>query len=611
MDIETKDVGLIDKRGAGWATKQGFICGISIAWAEGSLYIPIQHPDTECFDGEQVLTWLNDHIKSGCRFVTQNGGYDWGWLQTYGVKIPEGKYLEDTQAAAVIVDENRVSYSLNNLLQWQGFPAKDEVLLREAAEAFGVSAKEGMWRLPAKYVGLYAERDATALLDLLPRFQEIHKREETEKAYRLEVDLIPCVLEMRRRGIRLDEPAAQQGRDRLYTLRDDIFAQLRDHLGFTIGIDEINSPKWLERVFEQHKIDFPRTEKTSQGSFTKDWMSKHEHWLPSLITKASKYHEAANKFFEGFLLNFASGGRLHAEIHSFRDDEGGTRSHRFSYSNPPLQQMPARDDLIAPLIRGCFLPEPGEWWASPDYSQQEYRLIVHFAALLNLEKSDDAVQKYKADPKTDYHSMVAEMTGLERKRAKDTNFAKAFGAGVGKFAAMIGKSQSEARAIYEQYDQELPFVSKLADKCKHRADTRGYITLIDGARCHFDAWEPTWREPGEAWTGPRSEEAAKELWKGRRLRRSFTHKAMNRLIQGSAARQTKMAMRACWNEGYVPLLQMHDEIPFSFVEEKDGLRVAQLMREVVPLEVPVAVDLEWGPNWGKAKHSWESKDDEK
>jgi DNA polymerase I-like protein with 3'-5' exonuclease and polymerase domains len=363
----------------------------------------------------------------------------------------------------------------------------------------------------------------------------------------------------------------------------------------------------MAQLFESEGLHFPRTEKTGQGSFTKDWMSKHEHWLPQLAFKASQAHDAADKFIETFLLSFHHNGRLHAEIHSFRDDTGGTRSHRFSYSNPPLQQMPARDSEISAMIRGCFLPEKDEYWASPDYSQQEYRLIVHFAALMNLSKVDDAVQQYINDPKTDYHSLVAEMTGLERKRAKDTNFAKAFGAGVGKFAAMIGKSIEEARAIYEQYDERLPFVSALSDRCKTAADTRGYIKLIDGARCHFDLWELSWREKGEEWQPPRTKDAAEAAWPGRRLRRSYTHKAMNRLIQGSAARQTKLAMRACWREGLVPLLQMHDELPFSCAREEDGLLAAEIMRDVVKLEVPVAVDLEWGPNWGMAKHTWEDE----
>jgi DNA polymerase I-like protein with 3'-5' exonuclease and polymerase domains len=611
IDLETRDDGLTADRGAGWAFGLGYICGVAAAWEGGSGYFPIRHPDTECFEEESVYQWIRDLCKSGTRFVTQNGGYDWGWLRWNGVPVPYSRFLEDTQAAAVIVDENRVSYALNNLLEWQGFPTKDEQLLREAAEAFGTDPKKGLWRLPARFVGPYATRDCTALLDLLPGFKAIHAKEGTEEAYRLEVDLIPCVLEMRRRGIRLDTAAAERAAAMLYERRDAMLAELRSHLGSgpIITMEQINSPKWLEAKFDQEKLSYPRTEKTEQGSFTKDWMAKSPHWMPTLIHKASKYHEAAHKFLEGFLLEFANQDRLHAEIHSFRNDDGGTRSHRFSYSNPPLQQMPARDGELAELIRGCFLPEEGEWWASPDYSQQEYRLIVHYAAMMDLPKADDAVQKYKDDPRTDYHSMVAEMTGLDRKPAKDTNFAKAFGAGIAKFAAMIGKSREEAAAIYEQYDRELPFVSKLSDRCKSAADSRGFIKLIDGARCHFDLWEPSWREPGEKWEGPRPKAMAEQKWQGRRLKRSFTHKAMNRLIQGSAARQTKAAMRACWNEGMVPLLQMHDELPFSFGNEQSGLRVVELMKEVIPLEVPVVVDLEWGKNWGKAKHTWEERDD--
>src|SRR5262249_29655743 len=132
-------------------------------------------------------------------------------------------------------------------------------------------------------------------------------------------------------------------------------------------------------------IVFPRTEK-GNPSFTagnSGWMPKHPHWLPQLIVKADKYNNAAVNFLETYILGHVVRGRVHAEIHPHRSDEGGTRSLRFSYSNPPLQLMPAHDEELAPLIRGVFLPEEGEIWAKPDISQQEFRFIVHYAARHN------------------------------------------------------------------------------------------------------------------------------------------------------------------------------------------------------------------------------------
>jgi DNA polymerase family A/CHC2 zinc finger len=273
--------------------------------------------------------------------------------------------------------------------------------------------------------------------------------------------------------------------------------------------------------------------------------------------------------------------------------------------------MTARDEELAPLIRGVFLPEEGEIWAEPDVSQQEFRLIVHYAAVHGLPKAKEAVERYRSDPDTDFHLMVADLTGLDRDLAKPVNFAKAFGAGERKFAAMIGKPVSEARAIYHRYDRELPFVSGLSALCRAAAARHGYLQLYDGARRHFDSWEAVGVPWGKG-TGPCSREEAERRtadpdhpWYRHRLRRAETHKAMNALIQGSAARHTKLWMRACWREGIVPLLQMHDSLDCSVTSPEQAERVAQLGREAVTLGVPIRVDLKFGANWGDAKHSWE------
>ena len=380
-----------------------------------------------------------------------------------------------------------------------------------------------------------------------------------------------------------------------------------------VDMAEIGSTKWLAETFDKHGIGYPRTEKGAP-SFTAGstgWMHKHPHWLPQLIVKADKAHNAAVKFLENYILGHAVNGRIHAEIHPHRSDAGGTRSLRFSYSDPPLQQMTAHDEELVPLIRGVFLPEEGEVWAKPDISQQEFRFIVHYAIKHSLRKAKEAADRYRADPDTDFHQLVADWTGIDRQSAKVANFAKAFGAGVRKFAAMIDKPEAEARALYTKYDRELPFVSQLSALCQNTATKQGYIELYDGARRHWDNWEA----PGVAWTkgmGPCSREEAERrvgdpnhAWHRRWIRRAETHKAMNALIQGSAARHTKLWMRACWREGIVPLLQMHDALDCSVASPELAECVAQLGRDAVTLEVPIQVDLKFGRTWGDAKHTWE------
>ena len=309
------------------------------------------------------------------------------------------------------------------------------------------------------------------------------------------------VQEMRRRGIRVDQSAAEQARDYCLQKRDGALTELSEQLGSPVSMAEIASKNWKARTFDAHHINYPRTEK-GNPSFKAGklgWMATHPHWLPQLIATASKYDHAGSTFLEGHILEHLIGGRIYAEINPHRSEEGGTRSFRFSYSNPPLQQMPSRDKELGPLIRSVFLPEEGEVWCKPDFSQQEFRFVVHHAVMRNLPGAKEAVGRYRTDPDTDFHALASEITGLQREDAKNVNFAKIYGAGVKKFAEMIGKPLCEAQAIYTQYDQRLPFVCGLP-RIPARGQRLGYTVLYDGARRHWDRWAPrsTPRAPGRA-----------------------------------------------------------------------------------------------------------------
>lgn len=612
VDIETRDKGLQSGIGPGWVWLSGYVSGISVAWGQDKqIFIPLQHPETPCFTGKEVRLWLKQTFQQEeTRFVFHNAGYDLGWLTSeFGCPVPAK--LEDTAAMAAIVDENRYSYKLDDLCKDYGIPGKDETLLREACAVYKLkNPKEEMWKLPGKFVGPYAEQDARATLSLFHILDDLIVKEGTGKAYRLESDLIPMIMEMRRRGIRVDKAKAEQAVETFAQKRDEVLAEIARQIGGKITMETIRSPDWLVKAFEAESIHFPTTAK-GNPSFTADWMSASGHWLPKLITRAKKLEDASSKFFSNYILDFAKKGRIHPSIHQFRSEDGGTRSHRFSYSAPPLQQAPSRDGEFASIFRGVFLPEEGEIWGALDYSQQEYRLIVHFSELFKLTRAENAGDSYRSNPDTDFHNLVVEMTGLPRKRAKDTNFAKAYGAGIAQFASMTGMSEEEAVDVMNQYDQRLPFVKELANRCQNMAERSGYIALIDGAKSHFDQWEcRQWGVSGlpvDLPTAKKKTGTPGDPWFEKGIRRAYCHKACNRLIQGSAARMTKLAMRNCWNEGLVPLLQMHDELDFSFSNKNQAVRAQEIMMEAVKLTVPVKVDAEFGTTWGEAAsgRTWE------
>jgi DNA polymerase I-like protein with 3'-5' exonuclease and polymerase domains len=620
LDLETKDDGLASNRGAGWVYDSGYICGLAVAWSEGESYFPIRHPDTECFDEDAVRRWYLDHTRS-CRVVYHRAVYDLGWAKAQW-DAPYPERMEDTIVADFIRNENEFEYNLDAVAKRLGVKGKDEAALRDAASVYGVDAKAGLWRLPARYVGGYASQDARATYDCLTPLTKVMEEENTLEAYRLECDLIPLIVEMRRRGIRINIPYFEQLSVSLKKKRDEALVELgrRLALGRPAEVKELNSNRYLTTWFDREQIPYPRTlgtKKNSEGSpsFESDWMKKRDHWLPQLVVRAKKYEQFASKFLDNYVLGFAHRGRLHSEIHQTKTDDGGTKTTRLAYSDPPLQQAPSRDEELGPAFRKGFQPEDGEVWAAPDYNQQEYRLIVHYANVCRVAGAERPLQIYTENPKADFHNIVVQLTGLVRRDAKDANFAKAYRAGVPKFALMIDKTEAEAREIYERYDDEMPFVSRLAEFCDTRAQQRGYLIMLDGARAHFPKWEPRWMEraardkafiegrmvPCDYETAQKRTHDKTDPWFGCKLRRADTYKAGNKLIQGSAARQTKLAMRGLWREGIIPLIQMHDELSLSTSDERVALRAQAIMVDAVKLVVPTIVDLEYGKTWGDAK----------
>ena len=487
IDTETKDDGLRAKRGPGWPWHDGYVVGISLAWrAEGtirSIYIPLRHPDSQNFDREQVIRWLRDLIASDVKIVTKNGLYDWGWLWAdFGIEMPPAERLEEIDALATMVDENRYKYSLDALCAWRGLPGKDETLLLEGCNTLGLiparkrkgfKPQSVLWQLPAHYVGPYAETDAVRTLELSESLRPILDREGTHDAYRLEIALLPMVHRMRRRGIRVDISTAELARNHLFHKRDAVLAQISEKLDTSAGMDEINGRKWLITTFDRLGIKYPLTEK-GNPSFKRGkrgWMQHSEHWSPPLIAAADQFDQYGDNFLQQQILGHVENGRVYGEVHPHRSDYGGTRSLRFSYSHPPLQQMPKHDEELAPLIRSVFLPEEGEVWASCDYSQQEFRLVVHFAARKNFRGATAARDRYISDPNFDIHAYASELTGgkISRQDGKTFNFMTIYGAGPETTSKQIKKvverNQDTARSVQRKDAFHLAAGGRVQERC--------------------------------------------------------------------------------------------------------------------------------------------------
>jgi DNA polymerase I-like protein with 3'-5' exonuclease and polymerase domains len=589
IDLETNDPHLIEL-GSGNVTGKGHIAGIAVAVEGWSGYFPIHHEQGGNMDKKLVLEWLQDVCNQEyTTFIFHNAMYDVCWLRSAGIKI-KGKIV-DTMIAASLIDENRLSYQLNTLAKHYVGIGKDEKILYEAAKEYGINPKKEMWRLPAMFVGQYAERDAEVTLKLWQRLHREMHNQELMDVFKLETKLFPCLIEMRFKGVRVDLEKAQKIKKNLISREQKILHKIKNLTGIDV---EIMAARSIAKAFDKLGLPYDRTQKSKEPSFTKNFLQNHPHELAQSIADAREINKAHSTFIDS-ITKHAYNGRIHADINQIRSDQGGTVTGRFSMSNPNLQQIPARHPELGPMIRSIFIPEENCKWGSFDYSQQEPRILVHYAKLQNLPGVHEIVDAYKAGD-ADFHQVVAEMAGIERKQAKTINLGLMYGMGKNKLMAELGLMKESAEKLIKQYHTKAPFVKQLMDNVSRKANDRGKIRTLGGRACHFDLWQPV--QFGIFKPLP-LEQARKEY--DEPLKRAFTYKALNKLIQGSAADMTKKSMVALYENGIIPHIQIHDEVDISVDSDKKAEDIVKIMEEAVTLQIPNKVDYESGNNWGEIK----------
>ncbi len=586
IDLETKDPDLV-KMGSGSVAGRGDVTGIAVAVKGWSAYYPIAHEGGGNMDRKKVLKWFQGVLNTDSIKIFHNAMYDVCWIRALGLKI-NGKII-DTMIAAAIVDENQMRYDLNSCSRRYIGYGKDESALYQAAKDWGVDAKAEMYKLPAMYVGAYAEKDAELTYELWQELKKEILHQDLTSIFELETELFPCLVDMRFLGVRVDVEQAHK-------LKEELNKEEKECLKIVKKETQVDVQIWAARsiaqVFQKLRLPFDRTEKTDSPSFTKNFLQNHPHPLVKRIARAREINKAHTTFIDT-IIKHNHKGRIHAEINQLRSDNGGTVTGRFSYSNPNLQQIPARNKELGPRIRSLFIPEEGHTWGVFDYSQQEPRLVVHYAALQNLYGVDEVLEAYKQGD-ADFHTIVADMAGIPRSQAKTINLGLFYGMGKNKLQAELGVSKDKADDLFKQYHNKVPFVKRLMDNVMNRGQERGQIRTLLGRLCRFHLWEPTQFGIHK----PLPHDAALQEH-GPGIKRAYTYKALNKLIQGSAADMTKKAMIELYKEGITPHIQVHDELDIS-VSNNAG-KIKEIMETAVTLEVPNKVDYESGPNWGNIK----------
>lgn len=618
IDCETRDPDL-KKLGPGAGRRpNSYITGISFAIEDGpGGYLPIRHEGGDNLPVEAVLRYFRDQAKVFTGdIVGANLPYDLDFLAGDGIEFSRARFFRDIQIADPLICELHDSYSMQAIAQRWGFDGKNEAMLRAAASDYKIDPKKDMWKLPARFVGAYAEEDTRLPLNILRRQEREIDDQDLWRVYDLESRLLPVLTKLRRRGVRIDTDRLEQIERWAYAKEAEALARVRAATGVKIAVGDVWKPEALAPALEYIGI---RLNKTSTGkpSIDKELLGSIDHPVADALERARKVNKLRTTF-AGSVRDHMVNGRIHCTFNQLRkqkDDEEGTAGAaygRLSCQNPNLQQQPARDDF-APMWRAIYLPEEGELWASNDYSQQEPRMAVHYACLARdligqhaWQSAIAARDAYRNDPNTDNHQMMADMAGIKRKDAKEIYLGLSYGMGGAKMCRKLGlptmmavrgprfqlfdvnspegkrlveegarrfeAAGPEGQRLLDTFDSKVPFVKKLAKACEARAKAVGYITTLSGRRCRF----PKDRDGNFDWT----------------------HKGLNRLIQGSSADQTKAAMVALDAAGFDMIIQVHDEIAFSIRDPKEGEAAAEIMRTCVPLELPSKVDVEVGPTWG-------------
>jgi len=636
VDIETYDPNLKTK-GLGAIRNDGFICGIAVATGKETAYFPLRHSDIfiDYKRDEKIWDALNEKIfqNENITKIFHNAMYDVCWIRAVtGMKM-KGRIV-DTMIAASVIDENRFKYSLDSLskdylneekykydlqqktLEWSGGTVKDPMT--------------NMHKLPASIVKEYAKQDVNLTYKLWNIFNKqidevLYTKEDGEQKtcrqiFELETKLFLCLVDMKFKGVRIDVAKAIQFGRHLKKRREQILKAIESLTTVRVDIWAATSIKKL--LDHLHIKDYKVTPKSKMPQLPKDYLKTHSNKCLRMIAKAREYDKAANTFIDG-LLEYVHEGRIHADINQIRSDAGGTVTGRFSMSNPNLQQIPAKG-FIGKKMRELFIPEEGCKWGSFDYSQQEPRIVVHYAIKLGLPGTGNLQEEFDKDD-ADFHQIVADMANISRKQAKTINLGLFYGMGKIKLQKELGLDQRQARELFNEYHGRVPFVRQLSQELIQFAkDNRLLFTLYDRF-CRFDKWETTNKE----WNPEinrfnevplYTKEQAMEAFKAEMLDKykenkidanymdyfdryytpAFTYKALNKLIQGSAADMTKKSMVDLYEKGIIPHIQIHDELCFSIKDHEPKL-IKETMEQTIPLEVKNKVDYESGPNWGTIK----------
>lgn len=601
----------VETFGLNWWLPQHGIFGIAVSYPDGEdVYFDVRRQP-------EGLDWLRKQLPN--KVVNHNIKFDLHMLWSVGVRwAPE--ICECTMVRASLINEHLQSYSLDNLAKKYLNTKKVDDIYEDLAKEFGGTANrktqiQNLHRADPQLVAKYAKTDTRLAMKLWEWQESEIKRQQLRPIVDFEQRLFPAVFDMERRGVCVNTSLAEESVDKLTIEIERTQKLLNDEAGFKCNPNPSGD---IHRLFkpEQRKdgvwIACDGTELPStpggKASISTDALRSMKHPAAGLIVKIRKWLRCRDTFLKGHVLGHVHEGVLHPNINQVKGDSGGTGTGRFSYTQPALQQIPARDKDIAAIMRPIFIPDEDSVWGCWDYEQFEFRMFSHYV--------DDPgiVQMYLDNPKVDYHQMVADLTGLPRNapvsggpNAKQLNLSMIYDMGEASIARTLNlpldpephtftgrdgkevtyyKAGPETKRIIEQYHAAIPGVRALYNKVKSVGKTRGYIHSIAGRHMRY---------PG-----------------GHGL-----HKAKAILCQGSSADCMKQKIVEIYDyfQSEEPecrmYLSVHDEINLGIPKGHPRLlKVIRTVRNILEnfdgktcpiyLRIPIKTDFGIGYNWGHA-----------
>lgn len=581
-----------------------------------SIYLP--SGDSEYYDIRKDINafhWMKDNLWKANKVVNHNIKFDIHMLRATGINLNPAN-CECTMIRAALIDEHLMSYSLDNLLKKYLKTSKENDIYPELAKLFGGQPTRNaqilnLHRAPVELVARYANKDTEGAYKLWEWQEGEIERQDLHQVWGLERRLFKHIVEMERRGIRIDPNEAHRRASELDIEADRIKADLNKLAGFEVNpnpsgsIKKLFDPKlnengvWVAR----DGTPLPKTESGAASLGAKSLESMTDP-CAKLILEARKLIKTKETFIRGHVLGHAveRGGDyyVHPNINQTKSDTGdgseGTGTGRLSYTRPALQQIPSRDKKIASMVRPIFLPDRGQRWSYGDLDQHEFRIFAHYA------NPTEIIDAYAKNPDLDMHQIVADLTGMPRSatrageaNAKQINLGMVFNMGAGELASQMGlpftietvdfgdhvhdlkKAGPETMEIVENYYAKVGGVKEMARRARTVAKSRGYVRTLMGRHIRF----------------PRG---------------MFTYKASGLIFQGTAGDLNKVNICniAEYLESECPynrlLLNIHDEYSLSLEDDGNEIKhlkeIKGLVQHRPELRVPIRIDFSLpAPNW--------------